>query len=126
MYPMGLMREVDGVFANAGITPGTQLIAIIQNSLVWDDTLKAKNLDIKNRGKTVVKRTEEDFETVLASTALSSGRHKWEIKIDRYVSDEDIFIGVAQKEVSLYSRPPDVGKFWGFLCTGGFKFGPDS
>ena len=35
-----------------------------------------------------------------------------------------MFIGVALKSVSLYSRPPDVGNFWGYLASNGKKFAP--
>jgi hypothetical protein len=123
---MGHMREVDGIFANTRISPNGKLIALISNSLVWDEAMKGSNLEIVDRGRSVVKHTEDEFETVLGTTALSTGKHRWEIRIDRYNSDEDIFIGVAKKDVALYARPPDVGKFWGFLCTGGMKFGPES
>jgi tripartite motif-containing protein 9/67 len=27
---------------------------------------------------------------------MSSGRHYWEIRIDKYVDEEDLFIGVAK------------------------------
>ena len=62
---------------------------------MWDEAFKGTNLTITNQNRTVFKRTDDEYETVLATTALTSGRHRWEIKIDNYVSDEDIFIGVA-------------------------------
>jgi hypothetical protein len=70
----------------------------------------------------VIKRSEEDYESALATLPMSSGKHSWEIKIDRFTSEEDFFIGVALKDVALYSRPPDVGKFWGYLASSGKKF----
>lgn len=91
--------------------------------MVWDEEYKGANMQIQNKGKTVIKRTEDDYETILATVPLSSGKHKWEIVIDRFSSEEDLFIGVATKEVSLYSRPPDIGNFWGYIATSGKKFG---
>jgi tripartite motif-containing protein 9/67 len=122
---MGTMREVDGVFAKTGITPGGKLIALIQTALVWDETFKGANIIVRNHNRTVTKRNDEEYETILGNLELSTGCHKWEIKIDNYVSDEDIFIGVAKKDMNLYIRPTETGKAWGFLCTRGRKFGPD-
>lgn len=34
---------------------------------------------------------------------MSSGRHYWELKIDKFVDDEDLFIGIARKEIDLYA-----------------------
>jgi len=36
-----------------------------------------------------------------------------------------VFIGVARRDVNLYSRPQESGAFWGYVCTGGKKFAPD-
>jgi tripartite motif-containing protein 9/67 len=33
---------------------------------------------------------------------MSSGKHYWEIKIDKFVDEEDLFIGIARKEIDLY------------------------
>ena len=39
---------------------------------------------------------------------------------------EDIFLGIACRNVNLYSRASESGNFWGYLCTGAKKFGPAS
>lgn len=41
-------------------------------------------------------RGSHSFETVLASIGFSTGRHYWEITIDIYGTEEDIFIGVCR------------------------------
>lgn len=39
---------------------------------------------------------------------------------------EDIFVGVARRNVDLYMRAWDTGSFWGWICTGGRKCAPAS
>jgi len=73
-----------------------------------------------------LKKTEDEFETVLANICLSTGSYFWEIKIDMLVDDDDIFIGVVDENAPLVGHPPDLGLFWGFRCSGGKKFRPDS
>ena len=44
-----------------------------------------------NRG-----RGTPTHETVLGTMGFSSGRHYWEIKIDAYGHEEDIFVGICK------------------------------
>jgi hypothetical protein len=67
-----------------------------------------------------------EYETVLGTIAINSGRHYWEIKIDKFVELDDIIIGVSQKGMDIHSRPFDTGKFWGWICTGGRKIYPSA
>lgn len=71
-----------------------------------------------NNCLTANKKFEIDFETVLANVGFSSGRHYWEIRLDTFVEMEDIFIGVARRNIDLYIRAWDTGQFWGWICTG--------
>lgn len=32
---------------------------------------------------------------------MSSGKNYWEIRLDNYVEEDDIFIGIARKEMDL-------------------------
>ena len=56
---------------------------------------------------------------------MSSGRHYWELKIDKFVDDEDLFIGIARKEIDLYAQPITTGMFWGYICLCARKCGPE-
>jgi hypothetical protein len=49
-----------------------------------------------NRG-----RGSATYETVLGTLGFSSGRHYWEIKLDAYGHEDDIFIGVCKQEVKV-------------------------
>lgn len=119
-YPMGRIKEVrpsDTSFS-LSLQQGAKLVAVMQQIFVWDENARGSNIEVVNSGRTVVKRNEEDYESVLTNAELSSGKHSWEITVDRYMRHEDIFIGVAQKGLPLYTRPPETGMFWGYLCTG--------
>ena len=74
-----------------------------------------------NNNLTANKKYEINFETVLATVGFDSGRHYWEIKLDTFVDMEDIFIGVARRNIELNIRAWDTGSFWGWICTGYFK-----
>ena len=58
-----------------------------------------------------------DYETVLASVGFNNGRHYWEIKLDVFVEMEDIYVGIARRNIDLYTRAWDTGSFWGFICA---------
>lgn len=76
------------------------------------------SLQLLNNCLTANKKYEIDFETVLATVGFNSGRHYWEIKLDTFVEMEDIFVGVARRNIDLYIRAWDTGSFWGWICTG--------
>ncbi len=71
-----------------------------------------------NNCLTANKKYEIDYENVLASVGFNSGRHYWEIKLDTFVEMEDIFVGVARRNIDLYIRAWDTGSFWGWICAG--------
>lgn len=75
-------------------------------------------LKLLNNCLTANKKYEIDYETVLASVGFNSGRHYWEIKLDTFVDMEDIFVGVARRNIDLYMRAWDTGSFWGWICAG--------
>ena len=84
-----------------------------------------------NNCLTANKKFEIDYETVLGTVGFSSGsgghsRHYWEIKLDTFVDMEDIFVGIARRNVDLHMRAWDTGSFWGWICTGNRKFCPAS
>jgi len=60
----------------------------------------------------------------LGSIAIGSGRHYWEIKIDKFVDLNDIIIGVSLKGMDIRNGPFDASKFWGWICTSGRKLYP--
>ena len=120
LYPMGQLRELPSseTPSSLRLPAGCKLVGMVQQAFSWDESMKGNNIEICGGGLSVIKKTEEDYETALGTIGLDSGRHYWEVKVDRYVNDEDIFIGVAHKDVPLYTRPPETGQFWGYLCTG--------
>jgi len=120
LYPMGQLRELPSseTPSSLRLPAGCKLVGMVQQAFTWDEGMKGNNIEIAGNGLTVVKKTEEDYESVLGNIGLDSGRHYWEVKVDRYINDEDVFIGVAHKDVPLYTRPPETGQFWGYLCTG--------
>ena len=36
--------------------------------------------------------------------------------MDKYGDEEDLFIGIARKDIDLNVRPLDSGMFWGYMC----------
>jgi hypothetical protein len=72
-----------------------------------------------NRG-----RGTPTYETVLGTLGFSSGRHYWEIRIDAYGHEEDIFVGVSRQDAKLSSHGVESGNTWGWTCTSGKKMWP--
>mmetsp|Transcript_14058 Transcript_14058/g.14109 ORF Transcript_14058/g.14109 Transcript_14058/m.14109 type:complete len:193 (+) Transcript_14058:313-891(+) len=125
---MGSIREISGSDTpySLKLKRNAKFIALLRQNFFWNENKKASNIEISNNGLTALKKTEDEFETVLANISLTSGSYYWEIKVDLLVDDDDIFIGVADGNIPLSGHPPDLGLFWGFRCSGGKKFRPDS
>ena len=55
------------------------------------------------------------YETVMASMGFSLGKHYWEIKIDHFGTEEDIFIGICKSSISLTKHAIETpGGGWGW------------
>jgi hypothetical protein len=62
----------------------------------FDPSKKGKAINLSNNNCVALKTTESDYETVLGTLPMSSGRHYWEIRVEKFVDEEDIFIGIAR------------------------------
>lgn len=72
-------------------------------------------------------RNTHHYETVLGSMGFNSGRHYWEITIDVFGTEEDIFIGVCKSETKLAAHGVETpGAAWGWQCTSSRKIWPHS
>jgi len=128
IYSMGTLQELNvpnQTFEQLRIPNNSNITLLVQTSWTWDTNLKAAGIKLQNNNLTAGKNPEVDYQTVLGSLMFSAGRHYWEVKIDNFNDEEDLFIGVARKEVNLNARPIDTNLFWGYLCLCGKKFGPD-
>lgn len=130
IHPKGSLKTIDRTDTpvSLNLKAGDRLVALAQfNSQVfsWNEAKKGANIQLSNQNMTAQKQNDENFETVLGNVALEKGEHYWEVKIDCFVDEEDIFIGVALENIPLTARPVDSGMFWGYLSSGAVKFAPD-
>lgn len=71
-------------------------------SFKWDLSRKGSQIQLFNNHMTANRgRGSATYETVLGTLGFSSGRHYWEIKLDAYGHEDDIFIGVCKQEVKV-------------------------
>lgn len=70
-------------------------------------------------------RGTNTYETVLAQLSFKSGKHYWEITIDVYGTEEDIFIGICKPEIKYNLHGCETpGTSWGWQCTSARKMWP--
>ncbi|CAK69624.1 unnamed protein product (macronuclear) [Paramecium tetraurelia] len=128
IHPMIQLKELKDSqikLSEVGLKDFSQLIFLAEMTFTWDPIKKGKSVILSNNNLTANKKGQSDYQTVLGTLALNSGRHYWEIKIEKYVDEEDIFIGIARKEIDLYTQPTTTGHFYGYICLCARKFGAD-
>jgi len=105
---MGFMNELStapSTLDSYKIPDGANLILLVQTTFFWDPNLKGASIKLTNNNLTANKNSESDYQSVLGNLPMSSGRHYWEIKIDKYVDEEDLFIGISRKNLTLNAQP---------------------
>ncbi|CAD8175890.1 unnamed protein product [Paramecium octaurelia] len=128
IHPMIQLKELKDTqikLSEVGLKDFSQLLFLAEMTFTWDPIKKGKSVVLSNNNLTANKKGQSDYQTVLGTLALNSGRHYWEIKIEKYVDEEDIFIGIARKEIDLYTQPTTTGHFYGYICLCAKKFGAD-
>jgi len=128
IYPMGYIQELSGnsqTLEQYKIPDRANIVLLVQTTFTWDPNVKGAQIKLSNNNLTCSKPPDSDYQTILGNISLSSGRHYWEIKVDHYNDDEDLFIGMARKTINLYARPLDTKMFWGYMPLCAKKFGPD-
>ena len=125
---MGHLRNMseclDQTFLDQDIPHEARLVLVGQQSFTWNINAKGPNIKLFSGNLTANKKSEAEYEAVLGTVPIGSGVHYWEIKIDKFVEQDDIIIGVVQKGVDIRQRLFDTGKFYGWICTGGRKIYP--
>jgi hypothetical protein len=59
-----------------------------------------------------------DYETVMGQIGFSEGKHYWEITIDSYNTERDLFIGVCNERAPVHGfvlEKSDTA--WGWFCS---------
>lgn len=81
---------------------------------------------ISNQNKTIRRgQASHSYETALAELCFSEGKHYWEITLDAYCTEEDIFIGVCRKGVKFNKHASETPRLsWGWQCTSARKIWP--
>jgi hypothetical protein len=82
----------------------------------WDAFNKGSQMILSNSNKTVRRgQATHSYETALAELGFSDGRHYWEITLDSYCTEEDIFIGVSRKGVKYNKHASETPRLsWGW------------
>jgi tripartite motif-containing protein 9/67 len=128
IYPMGFLQELNSTsqtLEQYKIPDHANIVLLVQTTFTWDPNMKGAQIKLSNNNLTCSKPPDSDYQTALGNISLSSGRHYWEIKVDHYNDDEDLFLGIARKAINLYARPLDTKMFWGYMPLCAKKFGPD-
>ena len=74
---------------------------LCKTTFYFDPTKKGSQIKLSNQNLTATKNGDSNYHTVLGNIEFNNGRHYWEIKLDKYVDEDDIFIGVAKPDIEL-------------------------
>ena len=96
---MGHLRNLsdclDETFLDQDIPHEARLVLVGQQSFTWNINAKGPNIKLFNGNLTANKKSEADYEAVLGTVPIGSGVHYWEFKIDKFVEQDDIIVGVV-------------------------------
>lgn len=103
-----------------------KFIGITKQNFIWDSLKKSQNIELLDDLLSVRKKDDTDvsFESVLGTICMTNGVYQWEIRFDfitDYEEEEEIFIGVAGKNIEL-SRSPMELEYWGIMSLAAQKF----
>lgn len=127
IYPMGSLKELNDseTVDKHNLPENTNLILLVQTLFFWDPNMKGTDIKLSNNNYTATKSTDADYQTVLGNILMNSGRHYWEVRIDLGNDEEDLFIGIARKNINLNTNPMSSGLFHGYMALGARKLGAD-
>ena len=74
-------------------------------------------MKLLNKDMTAVRTpaSSHSYSSVMTDMSFSSGKHYWEVKLDHYMTEEDIFIGISKPSVKLNGHAVETpGVSWGW------------
>lgn len=119
IYPVGYMQELDVStysLETYKVPNNASLLMLVNTTFTWNPANKGAGIKLLNGNLTANKNGDSDYQTAFGNLPLSSGRHYWEIKIDKFIDEEDIFVGVAKSEHEIMASPLNSNFFWGYMC----------
>lgn len=122
---MGVIRHfynLSQTVEQAGLDQNAELIMLVQRTFWWDEAKKGDGIKVfpllqklSNQNLTATKNGQSDYQTVLGNFEIFTGSHYWEIKVEfkksnkwkiqKFVDEEDLFVGVARRGVDLHMHP---------------------
>lgn len=128
IYPMGHLRVLskclNSTFIDENIPDQAHLVFVGQQNFTWDMDYKGPNVKLSKDGLQATLDVDIDQETVVGTIPINSGKHYWEVKLDKFIELDCITLGVVLKGFDLRTRLFETGKFYGWMCTGAKKIFP--
>lgn len=101
------------------IPDGAKLILTGNLTFQWDQTTKGPGIKSSNNNLTLAKGVDSpDYASAKGTLSFSSGKHYWEIRVDKCDDDEFLFVGVAKQEFGPGADPSESRDFMGYMCLG--------
>lgn len=67
------------------------------------------------------------YESIVSEVGFAKGNHYWEVTLDCFGTEEDIFIGVCKDHFKVDRHGCETPNMaWGWQCTSSRKMGPSS
>ncbi len=117
IYPMGKLRTLalDQSPAQLNLMSGCRLLLQGVKEFRWDSKAKSQQLQLAENDQKAYVQSQGHHAPVLATVGFNSGKHYWEIKLEHYSTETDIFAGVCPKQ--RCEQLIELIDVYGWICT---------
>jgi hypothetical protein len=115
-HPTVELRELTKTLLLEQLAENSKLVLLAQQTFSLGILPNALGLKLSRNNLCLTKTGDQNYSSAVGNAPLEhDGRYYWEVRLDNFAEEDDLYIGVADKGINGQACPTHAGPYWGYM-----------